>query len=93
MTSDTQVQSIIVNQNGMQDEIDMLNSNENDEKIKNNITENIYQLFSSSLQIRIPPYQRAYSWEEKHCSQFFEDILEQKGKKYYLGQLLFEKAR
>ena len=69
----------------------MLISNETDKTNKNNITESICQLFSNSNYIRIPAYQRAYSWEEKHCSQFLEDLLEQNGKKYYLGQLLFER--
>lgn len=56
-----------------------------------NIAESICQLFKLKSYIRIPEYQRAYSWEKKHCSQFLEDLLEQKGKKYYLGQLLFER--
>ena len=53
--------------------------------------QNIRQLFENSESIRIPAYQRAFSWESKQCSQFLEDLLEQKGKKYYLGQFLFEK--
>lgn len=53
--------------------------------------ESIKQLFNNSESIRIPAYQRAYSWELKQCTQFLDDILEQKGKKYYLGQFLFEK--
>ena len=57
----------------------------------NKPTENIQQLFKNSNFVRIPAYQRAYSWGEKQCSQFLEDLLEQKGKKYYLGQFLFEK--
>ncbi len=64
---------------------------ENVKNQKNNIADTIFQLFSNSNDIRIPAYQRAYSWEEKHCSQFLQDLLEQNGKKYYLGQLLFEK--
>jgi uncharacterized protein with ParB-like and HNH nuclease domain len=56
----------------------------------NKMAESISQLFSGVKMIRIPSYQRAYSWERKHCAQFLDDILEQKGKKYYLGQLLFE---
>ena len=51
----------------------------------------ILELFSGSEQIRIPAYQRAYSWEKKHCVQFLEDLIEQQGKHYYLGQILFEK--
>ena len=60
-------------------------------EIENTTGENIQQLFKSSKFIRIPPYQRAYSWGNKQCSQFLEDLLEQKGKKYYLGQFLFER--
>lgn len=50
----------------------------------------IKALFEISKAIRIPVYQRAYSWEIKHCMQYLNDLLEQNGKKYYLGQLLFE---
>lgn len=59
--------------------------------IENKTAESIQQLFRSSNCVRIPAYQRAFSWGNKQCSQFLEDLLEQKGKKYYLGQLLFEK--
>lgn len=59
--------------------------------IEKKVAENIQQLFISSENIRIPAYQRAYSWGDKQCSQFLDDLIEQKGKKYYLGQLLFEK--
>jgi uncharacterized protein with ParB-like and HNH nuclease domain len=61
---------------------------------ENKTAESIQQLFKSSKSIRIPAYQRAYSWEKKQCTQFLDDLLEllkQKGKKYYLGQFLFEK--
>ena len=57
----------------------------------NKVAENIQQLFISSESVRIPAYQRAYSWKKKQYTQFLEDLLEQKGKKYYLGQFLFEK--
>lgn len=50
----------------------------------------IKSLFTSSKKIRIPAYQRAFSWEIKQCTQFIEDLIEQKGKRYYLGQFLFE---
>jgi hypothetical protein len=53
--------------------------------------ENIRQLFSNAVSIQIPPYQRAYSWEDKQVQQFLDDLIEQKGKQYYLGQFLFEK--
>jgi len=58
---------------------------------ENKTAESIQSLFKSLENIRIPAYQRAYSWENKHCTQFLEDLLEQKGKRYYLGQFLFEK--
>lgn len=53
--------------------------------------ESISQLFKNNNNLRIPAYQRAYSWEGKQCLQFLDDLLEQCGKKYYLGQFLFEK--
>lgn len=56
-----------------------------------NAPKRIRQLFTESVEIRIPPYQRAYSWEDKQCAQFLDDLLGQNGKQYYLGQLLFEK--
>lgn len=58
---------------------------------QNKTPESIQQLFKYSESIRIPAYQRAFSWENKQCSQFLDDLFEQKGKRYYLGQLLFEK--
>jgi len=58
---------------------------------ENKTAKSIKLLFQNSESIRIPAYQRAYSWENKQCSQFLEDLLEQKGKRYYLGQFLFEK--
>jgi uncharacterized protein with ParB-like and HNH nuclease domain len=58
---------------------------------ENKAAESIQQLFKKSENVRIPAYQRAFSWGDKQCSQFLEDLLEQKGKKYYLGQILFEK--
>lgn len=58
---------------------------------ENKSAESIRQLFKGSKCMRIPAYQRAYSWEKKQCSQFLEDLLEQNGKRYYLGQFLFEK--
>jgi hypothetical protein len=53
--------------------------------------QSIQELYKTSENIRIPAYQRAFSWEAKQCSQFLEDLLEQRGKKYYLGQFIFEK--
>ncbi len=60
-------------------------------KAENKTAESIQQLFETAVNIRIPAYQRAFSWEKKQCVQFLDDLLEQKGKKYYLGQFLFEK--
>jgi len=60
-------------------------------KTENKVAESIQQLFKNSDNIRIPAYQRAYSWGDKQCLQFLDDLLEQRGKKYYLGQFLFEK--
>jgi uncharacterized protein with ParB-like and HNH nuclease domain len=48
-------------------------------------------LFEEKSNIRIPAYQRAYTWEKDQWKQFLEDLIEQKGKVYYLGQFLFEK--
>jgi hypothetical protein len=53
--------------------------------------QSIQELYRKSGNIRIPAYQRAFSWEVKHCAQYLNDLLEQKGKKYYLGQFIFEK--
>ncbi len=61
------------------------------EPIEKKGVQNIYQLFGNSDNIRIPAYQRAYSWENKQCNQFLDDLIEQKGKTYYLGQFLFER--
>jgi uncharacterized protein with ParB-like and HNH nuclease domain len=69
----------------------MLTKDEPVDNNKSNFAETVFQLFSNGNNIRIPAYHRAYSWGEKHCSQFLEDLVEQKGKKYYLGQFLFEK--
>jgi len=69
----------------------MVTPNDNDQTYKININTKISQLFINSSKIRIPSYQRAYSWEEKQCSQFLDDLLEQRSKQYYLGQILFEK--
>ena len=57
----------------------------------NNKSLTIKVLFEEAKAIRIPTYQRAYSWENKHCLQFLDDLKEQQGKAYYLGQFLFEK--
>ncbi len=48
-------------------------------------------LFEKAFHYRIPPYQRAYSWTEKHWSRFIKDLEEQPGSDgYYLGHFLFQ---
>ena len=42
---------------------------ETETQIENKTAENIKSLFETSESIRIPAYQRAYSWESKQCSQ------------------------
>ncbi|MDR3300961.1 MAG: DUF262 domain-containing HNH endonuclease family protein [Spirochaetaceae bacterium] len=54
-----------------------------------NEIETIGDLFKKSLPIKIPAYQRAYSWDRDHCKQYLQDLKEQKHQ-YYLGQFLFE---
>lgn len=66
-----------------------MNTEETDNII--NHIDSIQKLFQNAESINIPAYQRAYSWENNHCAQFLEDIIEQEGKPYYLGQFLFEK--
>lgn len=54
--------------------------------------ETLSSLFASPATYWVPPYQRAYSWEEKHVAQFLEDVRDHKpGKPYYLGHFLFER--
>jgi uncharacterized protein with ParB-like and HNH nuclease domain len=49
------------------------------------------ELFEKYQSIRIPPYQRAYSWGTKQWKQFIGDLNDQKpGKSYHLGQFIFE---
>ena len=49
-------------------------------------------------QTSIPDYQRAYSWEEKQCKQFWSDLIEHlehsissESTPYFIGHILFEK--
>lgn len=58
--------------------------------------ETICSLFSAdNLQFVIPDYQRAYSWEEEHYKQFFNDIYEQSKSEneYFLGNIFVEKQK
>jgi len=51
----------------------------------------IKELFLQEVTIKIPPYQRAYSWEIKQWKQFLGDLYAQKVEKpYHLGQFIFE---
>ena len=52
----------------------------------------IRKFFKGSEQFVIPVYQRAYSWEQKQWSAFFEDLKEAtKGNPYFFGNVLLEK--
>ncbi|UGS19882.1 DUF262 domain-containing protein [Flavobacterium cyclinae] len=42
--------------------------------------------------IIVPPYQRAYAWEEKQLNQFINDLLDIDGKEYYYGHFIFEEG-
>lgn len=63
--------------------------------MENKVYMNLANLFEDdSIQsIKVPSYQRAYSWEEKQLEQFIGDILEmfQNEKQYYFGHFIFEK--
>ena len=54
----------------------------------------IIDLFNKLKFIKVPDYQRAYSWEEDQIKRFLSDIEEYIGNKeieYYMGHFLFEK--
>ena len=52
----------------------------------------IYEIFSGNTKYIIPPYQRAYSWSEEQCSEFFEDIkesfLSEESDGYFIGNIV-----
>lgn len=52
----------------------------------------ISELLQNKKTIKIPDYQRAYSWDEEQVSQFLYDIKEhfEKESNYYVGHFLFE---
>ena len=49
-------------------------------------------LFDTSIQFKIPVYQRAYSWRIENWSVFLNDLLEQvdRENEYSYGNLLLE---
>lgn len=55
----------------------------------------VKDLFEKFDYIKVPDYQRAYSWEEKQIEQFLLDIKEYLDKdiNYYIGHFLFEKNK
>lgn len=55
----------------------------------------VIDLFEKFDYIKVPDYQRAYSWEEKQIEQFLLDIKEYLDKdiNYYIGHFLFEKNK
>lgn len=57
--------------------------------------EKVIDLFEKFDYIKVPDYQRAYSWEEKQIEQFLLDIKEYLDKdiNYYIGHFLFEKNK
>ena len=55
----------------------------------------VIDLFEKFDYIKVPDYQRSYSWEEKQIEQFLLDIKEYLDKdiNYYIGHFLFEKNK
>ena len=56
----------------------------------------IYKIFSGDTKYLIPPYQRAYSWNEEQCSEFFDDItasfLSDDSDGYFIGNIVIAKS-
>lgn len=52
----------------------------------------VSELLKNKKTIKVPDYQRAYSWDEEQVNQFLYDIKEHTEKKtnYYVGHFLFE---
>lgn len=54
----------------------------------------VIDLFEKFDYIKVPDYQRAYSWDDTQIEQFLLDIkeyIDKKGINYYIGHFLFEK--
>ncbi len=54
-------------------------------------TETLEKLFSSAYKLRIPDYQRTYSWEEKHVVRLLDDIQNYGSKTYHMGSIILHK--
>ena len=52
----------------------------------------VRELLTNKKTIKVPDYQRAYSWDEEQVNQFLYDVKEHTEKKtnYYVGHFLFE---
>ncbi|TXJ56366.1 DUF262 domain-containing protein [Brachyspira aalborgi] len=58
--------------------------------------EKVKDLFEKFDYIKVPDYQRAYSWDDTQIEQFLLDIkeyIDKKGINYYIGHFLFEKNK
>ncbi|MEI0605173.1 DUF262 domain-containing protein [Brachyspira alvinipulli] len=55
----------------------------------------VKELLENKKTIKVPDYQRAYSWDEEQVNQFLYDIKEHTEKKtnYYVGHFLFEERK
>ena len=57
----------------------------------------ITKILSGKEQYIIPPYQRAYSWEQEQCESLWEDLknayLTNKEEGYFLGNIVIAKSR
>ncbi len=56
----------------------------------------IFDIFNGNSKYIIPPYQRAYSWDEEQCSELFEDIknsfLNENDEGYFIGNIVIAKS-
>jgi hypothetical protein len=54
-------------------------------------TETLNALLSPQYELRIPDYQRTYSWEEKHVVRLLDDIRNYGSKTYHMGSIILHK--
>lgn len=52
--------------------------------------ESIFFVNENARAVRVPDYQRAFSWEKKQIKLFVEDLQQQQGKGYYFGHFIVE---